>query len=262
MSRQKIGAAEREALWSAHGRKCAYTRKLLDVSNFHVDHIIPERLLDHPDELERVKSQLGLSNVFDIRGFETLLPCEPGSNLQKGDATLDHAHAHFFLNLASSKRESVEKNLESIKTRQNRGRALILLQQCIDSGELTREDVSSILDQHGDVPESIFGLLQGMSFGGQVPVKEIAKEEIEDLRDRPLVFGNNSHISRLELRNPDNEKISVGTCREYDNAISAGYTPLSNFEIKMAVFCEHQCGLLNVLSYATQPLSSFIDRPE
>ena len=44
MSKQKFKAAEREAIWLAHGKKCVYTGKLLDVSNFHIDHIIPESL--------------------------------------------------------------------------------------------------------------------------------------------------------------------------------------------------------------------------
>ena len=42
----------------AHEKKCAYTRELLDVSSFHIDHIVPESLADDPIELERVKEKL------------------------------------------------------------------------------------------------------------------------------------------------------------------------------------------------------------
>jgi hypothetical protein len=42
MANQKFSAAEREATWLAHEKKCAYTRELIDVSSFHIDHIVPE----------------------------------------------------------------------------------------------------------------------------------------------------------------------------------------------------------------------------
>ena len=41
MARQKFSAAEREAIRLAHEKKCAYTRELIDVSRFHIDHIVP-----------------------------------------------------------------------------------------------------------------------------------------------------------------------------------------------------------------------------
>jgi hypothetical protein len=44
MANQKFSAAEREAIWLAHEKKCAYTRELIDVSSFHIDHIVPENL--------------------------------------------------------------------------------------------------------------------------------------------------------------------------------------------------------------------------
>ena len=49
MSTQKFSAIEREAIWRAYSEKCVYSRGLLDISNFHIDHIIPETLLDDPN---------------------------------------------------------------------------------------------------------------------------------------------------------------------------------------------------------------------
>jgi hypothetical protein len=46
MSSQKFSSAEREAIWLAHEKKCAYTRELLGVSDFHIDHVVPESLAD------------------------------------------------------------------------------------------------------------------------------------------------------------------------------------------------------------------------
>jgi len=77
MSKQKLSATQREAIWLAHERKCAYTRELLDLSAFHIDHIIPESLLDQPSELATIKQALGLGDGFSVRGYENLLPCKP-----------------------------------------------------------------------------------------------------------------------------------------------------------------------------------------
>ena len=58
MAKQKFSAAEREALWLAHEKKCAYTRELIDVSSFHIDHIGPENLADDPQKFEETQSQI------------------------------------------------------------------------------------------------------------------------------------------------------------------------------------------------------------
>jgi hypothetical protein len=95
MSSQKFSASQREALWLAHEKKCAYTRELLDVSSFHIDHIVPESLADDAIKLERVKAMLGVDKDFDLYGYENLLPCRAGANLQKGSLVLDEAHTFF-----------------------------------------------------------------------------------------------------------------------------------------------------------------------
>ncbi len=52
MSSQKFSASQREAIWLAHEKKCAYTREPLDVSSFHIDHVIPETLAEDPAQAE------------------------------------------------------------------------------------------------------------------------------------------------------------------------------------------------------------------
>jgi hypothetical protein len=137
MSSQKFSPCQREAIWLAHEKKCAYTRALIDVSSFHIDHIIPETLADNQDELEKVKTKFNLSNDFDIFGYENLLPSQPSANLQKGKLIFDPAPTHYFLGIASSKKKDIEINLKKIEKRNDRGKALILLQRCLERGELS-----------------------------------------------------------------------------------------------------------------------------
>lgn len=244
MSNQKFSASQREALWLAHEKKCAYTRELLDVSSFHIDHIVPESLADDPIELERVKTILKLDTDFDLYGYENLLPCRAGANLQKGSLVLEEAHTHFFLGIAASKKAEVQWSLEKIEKRKSRGKALILLQQCLERGELSPSEVANILEDYNEQPQEIFRLLEGLQFADATEIRTIAKAEIEDLRSRPIQLGQNDHIDGVTLTNDANEEVYVRTCKEYDTAIQAGYYALTNFDIKMSVFfgeCPNFC---------------------
>lgn len=261
MSNQKFSAVEREAIWLAHEKKCAYTRTPLDVSNFHIDHILPESLVNNPDELAGIKAQLGLPHEFDIFGYCNLLPCLPGPNLQKGSVVLELAPTQFFLGIAASKRAKVIENLERIEKRRTRGKALILLQQCLERGDLDVSEVATILEEHMDEPAEIFTLLEGMKFADATEVRTIAKTDIEILRDLPIRLGQNDHINGVTLTNDTDAQVHVRTCREYNEASEAGYFAYSTFDIKMATFFEHQCGLLTALEAAATPEVSFIDNP-
>ena len=68
MSKQKFNAAQRSAIWSAHQKKCAYTERLLDVSNFHIDHIIPESIAKDTAALNSIITEYDLPE--DILLFE------------------------------------------------------------------------------------------------------------------------------------------------------------------------------------------------
>lgn len=260
MADQKFTAAEREAVWLAHEKKCAYTRELLDVSSFHIDHVLPEKLAETPEELERTKAKLGLDADFELTGFENLLPCKPGTNLQKGSLILEPAPIHYFLGLAASKKAVVEGHLARIEQRKNRGRALILLQKCLERGELSPDEVARILDQYADQPTEIFKLIEGMTFAG-AEVHTVVKADIAELRNRPIRLGRNDDIDGVTLTGDANEQIHVRSCKEYDAAIEAGYFALTTFDIKMATFFEHQCGLLKVLEAASTPNVSYIADP-
>lgn len=262
MSKQSFTAAQREAIWLAHSNKCAYTRETLDISNFHIDHVIPETLNEKPELRAETLTKLGLPEDFDLLGWENLLPCRPGANLQKSATVFEPAHIHFFLGVATSKKSDVIKNLEKIERRKNRGRAVILLQQCLERGELSAEEVARILEDYTEAPEAIFELLQGMKFIDSEEVTVVSKADLDTLRDRPVQLGENTHIDGLTLTNEASEKVFVRTCREYEQAISQGFFAQSTFDIKMSSWFEHQCGLLSALQAADTPSESFIENPK
>lgn len=260
MSTKKFRAAEREAIWLAHEKKCAYTGKLIDISNFHIDHVIPESLAKDPTILKDAITKFGLPDDFNIHGYENLLPCQPRVNFQKDDSILPQTP--YFLSIAVEKKPKIEANLDRIKKRETKGKALILLQQGLEFGHITPREISEILQNHAEQLEDVLELIEGMQFADATEVKFVAKADIDSLRDRSIRLGENKHIDGVTLTNRGGKQTYVRTCREYESALEQGASPYTNFDFKMSTWFRHQCGLLNALQAATTPQQSFISAPK
>ena len=249
MSKQKFSPAQREAIWKAHDGKCAYTRTLIDVSSFHIDHIVPEGLADDPQAFAEARATLKLPDDFDLFGY---------NNLQKSSQIFDEQRAQYFLAIASGKRPKIEENLQRIERRLARGKGIILLQQCLDRGDLTPDQVSTFLRE---TPDQVFALLESLSFVDMEEITRIKNADIDTLRDLPVKLGENDDITGLTLTSDSGYQCEVRSCREYDIAISKGYYPQTTFDIKMSAWFEHQSGLLKALQAASFPLESYISDP-
>lgn len=261
MADQAFSATEREAIWLAWARKCGYTREPLDISDFHIDHIVPEHLADDPIEFARVRAELSLPDAFDLRAYYNLIPAKSRVNLQKGAIVFNASRTNFFLGLAAEKASSVADHIERIERRNNRGKAIILLQQCLERNELSQEEVLAILDQNSSRPQDIFPLLVGLKYADAAEVGAISRSEIQELLDRPIWLGTGGPQEGLDLPNDAGFYVNVRTCNEYQAAIAAGYFASSTYEIKMATWFELQLGLLKSLQGAKSPVSSFVSDP-
>lgn len=261
MADQAFTAAEREAIWLAWSKKCGYTRDPLDVSEFHIDHIVPEHLADDPAAFSQTKAELSLPADFDVRGYGNLLPCRARANLQKGGLTFDANRINFFLGVAAGKVSSIHRHLSEITRRNNRGKAIILLQQCLERNELSADEVLKLLESHSDKPEEIFSLLLNLKFADEDEVNAVARAGISELLDRPIWIGSGGDQEGLELPDGKGSTITVRTCNEYKAALAAGYFAASTYEIKMASWFEQQYGLLSNLQAAKSPVVSFVSNP-
>lgn len=254
MSTQRFSAAEREAIWLAHNKKCAYTGRLLDVREFHIDHIIPQSLNKESDEFKNIAAQLNLPKKFDMRGYENLLPCASHVNREKGSMILPQIS--YWIGIASAQKDKVKAELDRIKKRQDSGRVLILLEQHLERGDLTSDEIAKILQKHTEQPAAIFELIEGMEFANGSEVKFIANANIDSLWDLPV------YIDGVSFKNKDGKQILVRNCREYTSACDRGYKPVTNTDFKMSISFKQRCGLLESLQSATTAQRSFISSPK
>lgn len=261
MSSQNFSAIEREAIWRAYSQKCVYSRGLLDISNFHIDHIVPEVLLENPIKFEKALKDCGLDDNFDILGWENLVPCQPGMNLQKSSIVFEPSHARYFLGIAEARKPEVVEEIAKIERARKRGKAIVMLQQTLETGKLKPEEVARILQDHIGVPDEIFELLEAMTLPGLTELRSVARTDLENLRDQPVNLVPSQDLDGVELTGPNEEKRTCRTCREYDVAIGEGYYALTTFDIKMATRFEHRCGLLASLQQSKPPIQSFVSSP-
>jgi hypothetical protein len=261
MSTQKFSFEEREAIWLAYDKKCMYTSEPLDIDNFHIDHIIPEEYAKKQDEFEQLKIDLCLDACFDMFGYENLAPCKPGVNLRKNSSLFEKNAIIYYLGVAKRKKEMIVSALGKIISRNKKGQATIRLIQYLECGLLSKEDVSGILDKHGESPQEIFTLLKELEFEESGNVHSVTKEKIDDLLTLKIHLGGRDHIHGLDLWSEEFGEIHVATCIEYDQAIARGYFPKSNFDIMLSISFEHQCGLLKALKKACTPSASYVSSP-
>ncbi len=122
--------AERYAVMITHGQQCYLCRTPIDMSTFHVDHIIPEHLLDTPDRLTEVLELLGRPSDFNINSFANWLPaCGPCNVRKRGLVFEPSGIAQANLQMAASKAVEAEKAATRVVGRQELAKALNTLQR-------------------------------------------------------------------------------------------------------------------------------------
>ncbi|HEX7903431.1 MAG TPA: hypothetical protein VF487_06105 [Chitinophagaceae bacterium] len=258
MSKQQLSSLARQAIWLSHGKKCAYTGELLTIGNMQIDHIIPEKVADDPKALELTKSELRLPADFNPYGFENLLPVVQRANLQKGTILFDEGRIHYFLGIAAAKKSEIERRIEELKKQIDKTKGSLFVQSLLENQKISAEEVAEILEQFRDEPKEGFNLLMALGFFDKEEVSRIEKSDIESLRRSPIKLGPNEDIYGVDLRHNSRPSVFVRTCVEYDAAVKNGYYAATTFDMKMAAFFAHQCGLLSALTSAEIPETSFI----
>lgn len=261
MSQQYFTAIQRQAIWLAYSRKCAYSGELLDIRNMHIDHILPEKLANDSAEAARVRKEFCLPDDFDFLGYENLVPSTQAYNQLKKDIEFDTGRINFFLGIARSRKTKVEENAITLENQLEQNKALILLHQALEAGKITPEQMTEIIEKHQGKPESVFKIIEGLGFINSDDIFTVRKTDIADLRKRPIKFQRNPDIEGVELYK-DDETIIVRTCEEYERARTEGYYARTTFAIKMAANFEHQCGLLKALERASIASESYIENPK
>jgi 5-methylcytosine-specific restriction endonuclease McrA len=84
MSNYKFKREERFAVFTIHGQSCYVCGDPLTMKTVEVDHVVPERLANDPNEFAEARSTLGLDPDFNLNSYENWLPACRLCNGRKG----------------------------------------------------------------------------------------------------------------------------------------------------------------------------------
>ena len=87
VSAYRFSAPERYAVFTAHRERCWLCNERVSLSDFQVDHIIPESLGGKP-ELKAILVGYGVPETFNINSYENWAPAHPACNLKKTNLVL------------------------------------------------------------------------------------------------------------------------------------------------------------------------------
>lgn len=138
MAKYQFSPIQRMAIWKAHNEKCTYCGELVPFNDLEIDHILPESLLDHPDNLERIKLEYGLGSEFDVNSYSNWLPSCSSCNNRKRNRPFSESSTRFYIEMVAipkyEKIRKLEQNLEKTMTKEGfltKTQAISLIEECI-----------------------------------------------------------------------------------------------------------------------------------
>lgn len=148
--------AERFAVWQTHNFQCFWCGTPIRLQDVTVDHIIPEHLLDHPEDLSATITLYGLDPDFCINDFCNWVPCHASCNSKKfttiyGPSPALIAIMHSVGKKAAEAKEIKEKITRNIKIDKLLGK----LNVAINCGEIKKDELIEIFNITHPSPKSI-----------------------------------------------------------------------------------------------------------
>jgi 5-methylcytosine-specific restriction endonuclease McrA len=167
----------RASLWEAHNLKCFYCTKLIPcLKDMEVDHIVPQKYKNLPEEFEKIKEEYELQPDLDIEAYYNKVPSHNGCNLRKSGHLYEKTPTSYYLQEAKLK-------IPIIRVKEQKHRNKISITQ-----EILNKFTLEKLDE--------FFLMMGVSIEGEEeasPIEEIDERALQDHIDS---FNNNIEIIR------------------------------------------------------------------
>ena len=247
MAEQGFTRMQREAIWHAYDKKCFYTNELIKLTEFDIDHIIPESISS--SEFNRIKSELKLPSDFDIHGYENLVPIKKILNSTKSDKILPNRALMFFLSFTEDKKKTILQYLDKFRQDFDMDKARSLIAKAMDCKDLSISDVVDFAEKmkHG------FGAVNG-SLIKEYPVLDgdlFSFDSLEQIR-------NAEFATAITLENSNGDEVVINTCADYIKYTKDNYYEKSNLDIKVGYKIRNVADLLGFLSQAHAPNKSLI----
>jgi 5-methylcytosine-specific restriction endonuclease McrA len=148
MNKHKFTDAERFAVWLCHGKKCYWCGEPMRYRESTVDHVLPEHLLEKPEQLKKELLEYGLPSDFKLNSFGNWLPCHDKCNKSKGGKVMETVPlTKAILDKLIRKEPAVKKAAERIGTDVNKDKILGDISAALEKGNLQPNDVAMLVSE-------------------------------------------------------------------------------------------------------------------
>jgi hypothetical protein len=160
--KRTFSSAERYAVWLHHEKRCWLCLEPLRLVETTIDHVLPESLLDDPDELANVLAECGLSENFNINGFENWLPCHQHCNQKKGKSRFRFVPAYqLILERLMRVAPSVQKTAETVGANAETDKVIGYILAALERQAITWDELQVFLGQEQRRPAEMIHLDNG-----------------------------------------------------------------------------------------------------
>lgn len=145
MNKYSFSNSERYAVYTIHTEKCYLCTKPIDLASMEVDHILPEQLLENKKLLKSTLESFGLTESYNINSYENWMPsCRRCNNKKSQIIFKPTPIVQIELQKAKNKAKKVEKLVNDTVSKQKVSRALNIVKQAFNSGELSDSQIEEI----------------------------------------------------------------------------------------------------------------------
>jgi len=251
----------RSALWTTYNNICFYCQKPLNWTDLHIDHIIPEYYKDKPEQLKKLIIDYELNDNFNINASYNLVPVHAKCNQRKGKILFPKQTTLYYLGLTNNREVKIEKEIQKLKFRKNKGYIISKLQSALASELISVKELEKVIEsaKQANWEKSKIVLPHGIEFIDEVYDIFYLNTDYSILYDKKVLVGGVYDF--IELSNDNNEKVKVSTLREWQDMTKKGYHPLTNADIKMSSTFTFLEEFLEAIKNASMPKISFISEP-
>ena len=214
MKKRRFTYSERYAIWHCHGRRCWLCLEPLRLWDTTVDHFIPESLLADDSRRAAVLAEHGLTQTFNINGFENWLPCHARCNAEKGQSTFQFVPGNMLvLQRLRKAAPGVERTARRISSDVEKDGLFGKVFAALEKETITAGDLRVILDKFVEEPAG--------------PV----------LQDEVVLLDNGHWVFRKDIARKGECQCERESCVDSKGKVYCYFTPdLSEWVIKCGLY--------------------------
>jgi len=149
MSKYQFKYNQRYAVFKVFDGVCQWCGLPLEFQNFHVDHVLPEELLDNPTELDKVYKSYGLDNTFQINDYENWIPSHQNCNQKKSDKAYQGLPILKTLLDNCTKRKPAAQKIEAkLNKTPKKSELLAAIEGALKKGVVDKDEIQDFLLQY------------------------------------------------------------------------------------------------------------------